>query len=741
MSCVTCRSRKVRCDRQRPLCAACGKSNRECTYLERRTVVPTKRRRPKTLEERLALLEARLGIAIDMISSESSATANETEDTIQEIDSHGKSPVKTSDLSSDDSDDHLSSTTSQSRDCSSPMDEDFTSQEIICSRVKETLPPAEVQQELFQVYFDQIHNCIPIIHKQRFYTTLKLGPDLGPPLCLQYSMWCLSSSVTPKYTRLCEIFYQTARRYAEISEAKGIDEAFTVYHAQCWHLVATFEAQRMYIARSWMSAGKCVRLVQMMGLHRIDKHGSYIGIIPEAESFIELEERRRTFWAAYLSDRFASKCSGWPMAINEHEIYTNLPSSAYAFENGEEETSISLADALADEGAANLSSPFAAVILATTLLGHVSMHIYNSKKPNTSETPGHCEYWAKHRELDTSILNMFMHLPDQFRVPAGASDINVVFLNITLQTAATCLHQAAIKTALKYHKDNGFIFQSMNRCITTADAITMATRCINRNDLSRFNLWSGFCLFMAGVVYCYDLRFSRPPNMQSQPSLGFLQQVLEELGKFHSVAQYFKTLLQVEIGVLRGGRRHGAGGGGRKQPNFLRPKDTNSQPRSSKERATSMAECHLLKALGGLLQHDTDDILVVQEEDIDRFPHTNEHVLDTKLQRQRLNSWAHSLPGKEQNRGFHTAKVLPTQRSMTSSSPASSTQDNRLDGRYEAPVHELFDLRFDNNNGMPQNMTVRVATDMSLRNEAHGLISHLAQGNQSGAFGHEFWGV
>lgn len=77
----------------------------------------------------------------------------------------------------------------------------------------------------------------------------------------------------------------------------------------------------MYITRAWMSAGKCVRLVQMMGLHRIDKHGSYIGIIPEAKSLIELEERRRTFWAAYLSDRYASKCSGWPMAINEHEVW------------------------------------------------------------------------------------------------------------------------------------------------------------------------------------------------------------------------------------------------------------------------------------------------------------------------------------------------------------------------------------------------------------------------------------
>ena len=130
-------------------------------------------------------------------------------------------------------------------------------------------------------------------------------------------------------------------------------------------------------------------------------------------------------------------------------------------------------------------SPFAGVILATTLLGYTSMHIYNSKKPKPTERPGNGEFWAKHRQIDTNISNMFIHLPEQFKAPAGVRDTNVVFLNMTLQTSAICLHQAAMKTALKYHKDNSFIVQSMNRCITAADAITIATRRINHNDLSR----------------------------------------------------------------------------------------------------------------------------------------------------------------------------------------------------------------------------------------------------------------
>ncbi|KAH7069549.1 hypothetical protein BKA63DRAFT_555819 [Paraphoma chrysanthemicola] len=596
-----------------------------------------------------ALLEARLGMSIDMIpaSSRSAATADGTEDAMRETGSHGMSSVNANDISLSVGDNCSISTTSPNHDYGPPITENDTSQGKVCSSAGEKHPPAEVQEELF-------------------YTTLKSGPYLGPPLYLQYSMWCLSSSITPKYARFCEMFYQKARGYAEVSEAKGNDGAFTVYHAQCWHLIATFEAQRMYTTRSWMSAGKCVRLVQLMGLHQIDKPGSYIGIIPEAKSFIELEERRRTFWAAYLTDRFASKCSGWPMAINKHEIYTNLPSSEYAFENGEEETSISLADALANEGAANLSSPFAAVILATTLLGHVSMHIYHGKKPNTSEMPDHCEFWIKHQELDMSILNMFIHLPDEFRVPLGAGDTNVVFLNMTLHTAAICLHQAAMDTALKENKGNGFIDQSMNRCITAADAITMATRHITRNDLSRISLWSGFCLFMAGVVYCYDLRLSRPPHLQSQPSLVFLRQVLRELGKRHSVAQYFGTQLDEKISLSRGHKRHGAGGGTQMQPNLLPPKDTNSQSRNRRARATSIAECYYSKVMSNLLRHDTDEVWAVQEEDMNRVLQTNEHVLGTKFRTQRSDFWAHSSLEKEENWELHTAKVLPIQQDTNS---------------------------------------------------------------------------
>jgi hypothetical protein len=64
-----------------------------------------------------------------------------------------------------------------------------------------------------------------------------------------------------------------------------------------------------------------VRLAQMLGLHRIDGEEAFVkNILPPAKDWIELEERRRTFWAVFYGDRWASSGTGWPMVINEADV-------------------------------------------------------------------------------------------------------------------------------------------------------------------------------------------------------------------------------------------------------------------------------------------------------------------------------------------------------------------------------------------------------------------------------------
>lgn len=64
-----------------------------------------------------------------------------------------------------------------------------------------------------------------------------------------------------------------------------------------------------------------VRLAQMLGLHRLDSEEVPVkNVLSPARDWIELEERRRTFWSAFYGDRWASSGTGWPMVIDETDV-------------------------------------------------------------------------------------------------------------------------------------------------------------------------------------------------------------------------------------------------------------------------------------------------------------------------------------------------------------------------------------------------------------------------------------
>lgn len=53
ISCVSCRKRKLKCDRVKPKCSTCTRLRHECEYPERRRNLGSKRRNMKELEARL----------------------------------------------------------------------------------------------------------------------------------------------------------------------------------------------------------------------------------------------------------------------------------------------------------------------------------------------------------------------------------------------------------------------------------------------------------------------------------------------------------------------------------------------------------------------------------------------------------------------------------------------------------------------------------------------------------------
>jgi hypothetical protein len=175
----------------------------------------------------------------------------------------------------------------------------------------------------------KVHLSLPIVHRPRFLAALNLAPHMRPPVCLRYIMFTLAAAASDKYEALQEHFYQRARKYAQMDEMKGHGEStITLAHCQTWILTCTYEFKQMYFPRAWLSAGRAVRLAQMMQLHRLDGAGLDVKqCLPPPKDWTEREERRRTFWMAFCVDRYASIGTGWPMTIDERDVsneYTSL---------------------------------------------------------------------------------------------------------------------------------------------------------------------------------------------------------------------------------------------------------------------------------------------------------------------------------------------------------------------------------------------------------------------------------
>jgi hypothetical protein len=169
-----------------------------------------------------------------------------------------------------------------------------------------------------------MYHFVPLIHPTKYIQSFHSAPHLRPPMCLQYAIWTVASNGHEKYGAYHDVFYQRARRYLEVDELKGFGEQFiTVQHAQAWVLVTTDEARCLLFTRSGMGAARAMRLCEMLGLHRIDGErapGDVPDVLPPAGSWIELEERRRTFWAAFCVDSHASVSTGWPNLIDSAAV-------------------------------------------------------------------------------------------------------------------------------------------------------------------------------------------------------------------------------------------------------------------------------------------------------------------------------------------------------------------------------------------------------------------------------------
>lgn len=113
-------------------------------------------------------------------------------------------------------------------------------------------------------------------------------------------------------------------------------EEIPVEYIQAWLLLAYAELLRIGEHQAMLTAGRAFRLVQMARLYDVDVDALHdVRTSPGAnndepdETFVDSEQRRRTFWLAFSLDRFLCLRSEWPLTLQEEIVSTSRASKCF----------------------------------------------------------------------------------------------------------------------------------------------------------------------------------------------------------------------------------------------------------------------------------------------------------------------------------------------------------------------------------------------------------------------------
>ncbi|KAK8049982.1 hypothetical protein PG994_011712 [Apiospora phragmitis] len=426
---------------------------------------------------------------------------------------------------------------------------DFFGGELLGLGISEPTPPFEVMEELHQTFFQRQSETIPILNQERYLQEFYSPPHMKPPMCLQYAIWAIAAIENEKYSASREVFYQRARQYAEADEMKGQGEHFlTVRHAQAWACITVCEAKTMMFTRAAMSIARAVRLAEMMGLQRLDcAPGEMPPAILPPRDWLDLEERRRTFWGIFCLDSHCSISTGWPTFIDPNEVTTHLPCSEAAFRNREEVKSCTLNEALKGYP----YSSFASSVVICHFFNEILKHVHRPRLDDFPENYEFGRYWTRHRELDSTLSSAFMFLPEGFRLPDNFHDRTAVHTNLNLHASIICLHHAAIDKIDKHKLPNHLKKASQTRLLTAAQEIVNIMKTINATKSHPKTPLAALSLYSAASVYIYHCKETGASG--TIDNLDYIVSTMSELSQDHFITRAFlkQVIADIEYNDLK----------------------------------------------------------------------------------------------------------------------------------------------------------------------------------------------
>ncbi|ORY05611.1 hypothetical protein K493DRAFT_404256 [Basidiobolus meristosporus CBS 931.73] len=559
-ACDRCRKMKVKCDAAKPACSTCHRLKVACTFL-----TGNKRRGPRqNIMESLSFLSGSAGnfrhavLKMDggkivELASSNNAQKNQAKRKKEKL-KNGKAGL------SEQSKYRFCLQSVQPGESSSKrmrvtsldtLSDDSSTRDSPLGSEENSSGVGDDVQQLIALYFERIHQHIPIVHPSFLEDKIE---ENSPGKILLQSMCAISCRYMSNDSS--DKSGESFRDEVQSKLLEYCDEP-SIELIQALLIMCFYEISRANFNKSSLYIGMATRIAQGMGIHKIDEQQRDISQL-RVEKWIQLETKRRVWWSCFLFDRVVSLESGRPWGINEDEFCVMLPCDDYSWETQTpvEGQVLRLHDEFPVVESPNTRaavSPFSHFIALIVLLGRISKFSSGyEKRPDTDRE-------ETFELLKTALTFWENNLPPDMQFSKETSVANdpssslITLMHAFKHTSKILLHLPRLKK-LSDRSSKTITMSSVESakyCFNEAKAIIGIIQDLPSTSGDQIKPFFDFCVFVAARFFLIGCRCKSPAQSnKSLVCLNLLIKALKEMSTLWRLSDMYSRFLENHLARL-----------------------------------------------------------------------------------------------------------------------------------------------------------------------------------------------
>lgn len=309
-----------------------------------------------------------------------------------------------------------------------------------------------------------------MIDRERFEAETKSAHCKSEFDALRYAVAMVGAAASDDQADTAETCYALARSNIEKAEREDSGEPFlTISAVQTLLLIVFYEFKKKSLARTWMSIGRAMRLAKAMELDHLDRdttEGGKSGFqvpLPPTNNLTEMEERRKTFWVAYIFDSYVSVRTGCSPTFDRMDVSGKVRKDFHQTKQLQTSTYMPMANAVEDfqflqprfrlmefinnpiAVADPLTLPMTGLAIMAALASMILEHVKAAGKRKSYDNDPSYPFWSEHFRLDRTISTVITSLLDRNPQYLHQQGVGTLLLSLNLNAVAIYLHELAIE--------------------------------------------------------------------------------------------------------------------------------------------------------------------------------------------------------------------------------------------------------------------------------------------------------